>query len=106
MKTNKGTIVFIILWLSIFLYPLNTKASEQETPSGILISDIEATIDEYVDEWVGNTAAGASVEVIKNHEVVFSKGYGLADIDQNVEMNPDETIMEWGSVSKLLFGFH
>ncbi|MEN0642455.1 serine hydrolase [Alkalicoccobacillus gibsonii] len=102
MKTNKGTIVFIILWLSIFLYPLNTKASGQETPSGIPISDIEATIDEYVDEWVENTVAGVSVEVIKNHEVVFSKGYGLADIDQNMDMNPDETIMEWGSVSKLL----
>ncbi|WYP27294.1 serine hydrolase [Alkalihalobacillus sp. FSL W8-0930] len=102
MKTNKGMALIIILWLSFFLYPLQTYASGQETPSGIPVSDIEATIDEYVDEWVGNTTAGASIQVIKNHEVVFSKGYGLADIEQNVAMSPTETIMEWGSVSKLL----
>ncbi|MFK3938135.1 serine hydrolase domain-containing protein [Alkalihalobacillus sp. NPDC078783] len=102
MTANKRMILFIILWLSFFLYPSQTYASGQETPSGIPISDIETTIDEYVDDWIGNTTAGASVQIIKNHEVVFSKGYGFADIKENVAMDPTETIMEWGSVSKLL----
>lgn len=38
--------------------------------------------------------------MVKDGQVVLSKGYGYADVEQQIPVSPD-TVMEWGSISKL-----
>jgi CubicO group peptidase (beta-lactamase class C family) len=45
--------------------------------------------------------AGAVVVVVKDGEVLFSKGYGYADLETRVPVDPEKTLFRPGSVSKL-----
>ena len=45
--------------------------------------------------------AGAVVAVVKNGEVIFAKGYGLADVEKHKPVDAERTMFRPGSVSKL-----
>ena len=45
--------------------------------------------------------AGAVVTVVHGGRVVMSKGYGFADVDRGVPVDPERTLFRPGSVSKL-----
>lgn len=72
-----------------------------KTPSGIAFDQMEETIDEYVSEYIGKTTPGAAIAIIKDGEVIFLKGYGYADMENNVPVDPKSTVFEWASMSKL-----
>lgn len=92
--------VFIIL-VMFFPLPQTISAYENLTPSGIQIKDLESYIDEYVDDYIGKTVAGANIIIIKDNQIVFSKGYGYADMEKEIPMDPTTDVLEWGSISKL-----
>jgi len=57
-----------------------------------------------IDAAVANTltrpgAAGISIAVARGDKIIFVKGYGLADVEMNVPVNPD-SIFRIGSVTK------
>ncbi len=96
----------VILFLTVFLLGFNLflptiNAASDQTPSGIEMSQLEENIDSFVEEHIGITTPGAAISVVKNGEVVFSKGYGYADIENKVPVDPQKTIFEYGSISKL-----
>src|SRR5262249_32882019 len=45
-------------------------------------------------------AAGATVAVVKDGQLFFAKGYGYADIDKRVPVDPEKTLFRPGSISK------
>lgn len=45
--------------------------------------------------------AGATIAVVKDGKVLFTKGYGYADVENKKPVSPDETLFRPGSVSKL-----
>ncbi|MFY0688701.1 MAG: serine hydrolase [Cyclobacteriaceae bacterium] len=45
--------------------------------------------------------AGAVVAVVQNGEIVFQKGYGLSDVEEGVKMDPENSLMRIGSISKV-----
>jgi CubicO group peptidase (beta-lactamase class C family) len=45
--------------------------------------------------------AGAAVAVVKDGKLFFAKGYGHADIENGVPVDPEETVFRIGSVTKL-----
>lgn len=45
--------------------------------------------------------AGAIVTVVHKDGVLFSRGYGYADIDKGIEVDPQQTLFRPGSVSKM-----
>ncbi|MFC2160547.1 serine hydrolase domain-containing protein [Acidobacteriota bacterium] len=45
--------------------------------------------------------AGATIVVVKDGDIFFTKGYGYADVVNKKAVNPDETLFRIGSVSKL-----
>ena len=47
------------------------------------------------------TAAEATISVVKDGEILFAKGYGFADVDEGIAVDPDATLFRIGSVSKL-----
>lgn len=104
MKTQKKIICGIAMMLCLICFLGNmalANTSEQQTPSGLAIQDIESGIDTVMDQYIGKTVPGASIVVVKDDEIVFSKGYGYADIDKKIRMDAKTTILEPGSVSKL-----
>jgi CubicO group peptidase (beta-lactamase class C family) len=44
---------------------------------------------------------GATVAVVKGGEILFAKGYGFADLEAGVAVDPEATLFRIGSVSKL-----
>ena len=97
---NKSFTILLILIFSLFFTEM-TYAKELTTPSGIPLSDVEQFVDDYVDEYIGKTTAGAGIVILKDHQVVLSKGYGYGDIENQIKINPYTSVFEWGSVSKL-----
>ena len=92
----------ILLILALFLFFTETiYANELTTPSGISLSDVERFVDDYVNEYIGETTAGASIVILKDNKVVLSKGYGYGDIENQIKINTNSAVFEWGSVSKL-----
>ncbi len=47
-----------------------------------------------------HTLSAVTVSVVQNDSLIFSRGYGLANIDQDKPVLPDETLFRIGSVSK------
>ncbi len=45
--------------------------------------------------------AGASLLILKDNEILVKKGYGYADIDNKIKVDPDSTLFRIGSISKL-----
>lgn len=72
-----------------------------ETPSGISSDTIEERMDEVFEKYIGKNVEGAAVAVVKNGEIVFEKGFGYADEANNKRVIPEETVFEYGSVTKL-----
>lgn len=93
---------FLLILISVTLFfPKTLYANEYETPSGIPLSEVEDYVDGYVSDYIGKTAAGASIVITKNNEIVLSKGYGFADVENQVKIDSGTSIFEWGSISKL-----
>lgn len=65
-------------------------------------AELEAFLDELLkQEMEENHIAGAAVSVVKDGEVFLTKGYGYADLEGNIPVDPDQTIFKIGSVTKL-----
>ncbi|HEO1898509.1 TPA: beta-lactamase family protein [Streptococcus agalactiae] len=82
------SLVFVILFTNSFVF-----ATEKTT-------DYESMIDDVADAYVGKSVPGACVIVSEHGEIVFSKAYGYADLEKNIPMDFENTVFEWGSISK------
>jgi len=71
------------------------------TPSGIPFNELEQAIDEYASEYIGKTVPGAAIAVVKDGEIIFSKGYGYSDVQAQLLVDSETTIFEWGSITKI-----
>ncbi|MCL2792587.1 MAG: beta-lactamase family protein [Spirochaetaceae bacterium] len=101
MKTRKISVSTIFVILIIAIVPFAAAADfPATTPSGIPISELEQFIDIFVAEHIGTKTAGASIAVIKNGQIVFSRAYGHA-IQGDVKARTS-SVFEWGSATKLL----
>lgn len=89
MKKRIATSICFILLL--YLLPVSAFAAETE---------YAAIIDPVAQEMIGKTVPGACVVISERGKIVFSRGYGLSDIKHSNLMVPEETVFEWGSISK------
>ena len=64
----------------------------------LTLKPIDRNVKEFMDYW---KIRGLSLSIIKNDSLVFSKGYGWADKEKKVKMEPYH-ILRMASVSKLL----
>ena len=90
-------------WAAEEMSPTAAPISElkKTTPSGIPISDLEGFVDNYMKDYIGKTTSGAAIVILKDNQIVLSKGYGDANIEKNIPIDPKKTVFEWGSISKL-----
>jgi CubicO group peptidase (beta-lactamase class C family) len=79
-------------------------AAESPTKAGNLEDrgDLEAFFDGAVNvQLESKHIAGAVVAVVVGDKVVFTKGYGYADVAARRKVDPEKTLFRVGSVSKL-----
>lgn len=95
------TLLILLTTLPTSSFANSSTFSSPVNPSGIPVSDLEAYIDEFVEPYIGQTTAAASIAVVHDGHTVFSKAYGYADIPNQIPATTD-SVFEWGSISKLL----
>ncbi|WOF44422.1 beta-lactamase family protein [Sphingopyxis indica] len=66
-----------------------------------------AGLEDFVDgvlaqQLATREVAGAVVTVVKGGKVLFTRGYGFADVDRGIPVNGQKTLFRPGSVSKLI----
>ena len=81
-------------------FALPAAATEAVLPSGVPADTIGEEIETYVDEHE-DTMAGLCVSVFRRDSVLYRNYFGYADKENRVPVD-ENTVMEWGSVTKLL----
>lgn len=67
------------------------------------MTELEAFFDGVFSiQLPGYNVPGAEVAVVKDGEIIFSKGYGFADLEAQIPMEPGLTLHRPGSNSKIL----
>ena len=83
-----STLTHCILLISLFVFcSINAQ------------TDITQKIDELLDAYESTDSPGLSVKVINQGERIYSKGFGLSNLDYNIK-NSDSTIFSIASISK------
>ena len=78
------------------------EVAEKTTAPEMTAADVSAFLDGIVSQQLAREdIGGAVVLVIKDGKVLFTKGYGYADVDKKTPVLPDGTLFRPGSVSKL-----
>lgn len=102
-KTVRKGIMLILAVVLLLLqeFPAPTVyAAEEKLPSGIEYGELETEIKKYVSEHE-NTTVGMDLSVFNQYEIIYTDYFGCADREAGLAVNQD-TVMEWGSASKLL----
>ena len=86
MKTITASILF-------FLF-VSFKASAQSLPDSVI-----KKIDSLFSKWNNNNSPGCTVGIVRNDSLIFSKGYGMANLEYDIPNTP-ATIYHMASVSK------
>ncbi|MEH7392932.1 serine hydrolase domain-containing protein [Bacillus sp. JJ1474] len=94
-------IISMFFIVGLFLFPLTTFAEMKQVPSGLKVDQLEETVDHIMEKYIRTEIPGASLAIVKDGKVLLLKGYGLADIEQELAVDPEKTVFEAGSVSKL-----
>ena len=86
--------------------PVQVHAASQNAETYILSSERLDGLEDFVDgvmaqQIATREVAGAVVTVVHKGKVLFTRGYGYADIDRGVEVAPQRTLFRPGSVSKM-----
>jgi CubicO group peptidase (beta-lactamase class C family) len=101
MRRLLRPLLTLMIVLTAF-WPATLTQAEQlsEGPTDPL--ELEAFIDGYLAaQMQNNHIAGATVSVVKDGQLFFTKGYGYADVAQRLPVDPEKTLFRIGSISKL-----
>jgi CubicO group peptidase (beta-lactamase class C family) len=71
----------------------------QSITAQTLPPEITAKIDSLFSQWDMTSSPGCAVGVVRNDSLIFSKGYGMANLEYGVPITP-QTIFHMASVSK------
>ena len=64
--------------------------------------ELEIWLDEFMAKQMNKLhVPGVTFSLVHNGELVLAKGYGYADLEQQVSVSADSTLFRVGSVSKL-----
>ncbi|MCA1661286.1 MAG: serine hydrolase [Novosphingobium sp.] len=73
------------------------------SPGPAALNRLENYVDGLMAAYLTNReVAGATIAVVADGKIAFSKGYGFADVDKGIPVDPATTLFRPGSVSKLL----
>ena len=92
------TLTNICLFFSLFILyrPISAQIGIKDS------TDLEAFLDGIIEgNMDARNIAGVTVSVVKDHQLYFSKGYGLEKVADGKKVDPATSLFRIGSVSKL-----
>lgn len=91
------------LGLVFLAFLMGSDGSYASIPPNVANSDVvEAFVDGVVKASMKNAKSSAGVvAVMKDGEMIFSKGYGFLDVEKRIPVDPNTTLFRPGSISKL-----
>lgn len=99
-KSIHSTFLALILAVSLTLGSVFPAAAQSAGPNDP--AELEAFLDGVMTTSMdANHVPGAVISVVKDGQVFFAKGYGYADLENKVPVDPAATLFRPGSVSKL-----
>ncbi|WP_428410453.1 serine hydrolase domain-containing protein [Hyphococcus sp.] len=101
----KGAAAALALIAAAPLSPMAANSADIAAASAIQPQDLK-TLEDFVDgvmaqQIASHEVAGATISVVHKGKLLFARGYGFADVDAGVVVDPEETLFRPGSVSKL-----
>ena len=75
-----------------------TSPAQGPTDAGEMETFLDALFAQKMEEY---QIAGAAVSVVKDGQLFFAKGYGYADLENKIPVDPEQTIFRIGSVGKV-----
>src|SRR6187402_2175089 len=88
----------LLLFLTI-AFEFTTNVFAQSLPDSTI-----KKIDSLFLKWNTTSVPGCTVGIIRNDSIIFSKGYGMANLEYSV-VNEPQTIFHMASVSKQFTGY-
>ena len=107
MMTNRKPIHWVILLSLVALLVAGSALAHADVtaqgPAGPTDpAELEAFLDDLMaKDMEEHHIAGAAVSVVKGGELFFAKGYGYADLEKGIPVDPEQTNFRIGSVTKL-----
>src|SRR5512146_684171 len=98
-RTFHAVFAFILLFAIVLsgVTPASAAGSGPSDPQ-----EVEAFMDGLMSAQMNeHHVPGAVVVVVKDGQVLFSRGYGYADLAARTPVDPEKTLLRPGSVSKL-----
>ena len=62
-------------------------------------TELTTQVDELFAEWDGEISPGAVVGIFMDGRIIYSKGYGVANLDYDIPITP-QSVLRIGSISK------
>ncbi|MBB4825434.1 CubicO group peptidase (beta-lactamase class C family) [Sporosarcina luteola] len=93
--------LLLLALIGLLLMPTNAFAKNNILPSGMPVENVEQTVDQIMEKYIGKNIPGAAIAVVLDGEVILLKGYGQSDIEKDIPVDPERTIFEAASVSKI-----
>ncbi len=99
---------FIVLALLLSMFAYQPDPALASSPAALALTsptdpvELGAFIDDVMaSEMKTNHFPGAVVSVVKDGQLIFQKGYGYADLEEQTPVDPSATIFRIGSTTKL-----
>src|SRR5699024_12088468 len=96
--------LFFLSIIGLFIFTMSTFATKtSEVPSGMHINKVEESIDKIMETYVGENKEipCAAIVIVKDGNVLLEKGYGMSDVENQIEVDPEKTVFEAASISKV-----
>ena len=106
MRSEPGFLAILVLLAATILAgtsaSIHARTTESHSHSALSDPEIMQTVvDEIMTGFMDTlNIAGATVAIVKNGDLFFSGGYGLADVRRRVPVDPERTLFRIGSVTK------
>lgn len=96
---NATTLVLLsILLLNCGFQP----TAQTQTRISINRNDLALLLDPiFAEQMAKSNIPGAAISIVKDGKVLFTKGYGYADIEKKTPVVPEKTIFRIGSITKV-----
>ncbi len=107
MRSESSFLAILVLLVAALLAgtPASTLAKTTQSHSHQSLSDpdsLQVIVGEIMAGFMDSlNIAGATVAIVKDGDLFFSGGYGLADVRRRVPVDPERTLFRIGSVTKL-----
>ncbi|WP_194976963.1 serine hydrolase domain-containing protein [Aquiflexum lacus] len=93
---------YLSLLLSIALVFIGVLGNHAQAKTDLDSLDVQAFMDGLIHNLIDERkVAGATVTIVKDGQLLLAKGYGFADVQNRIPVDPEQTLFRIGSITKL-----